>query len=63
MVIYWGPVSADKIYRGEVCIFVKKDQCLNKIDTSHHYKEQDFEMYAVQLETKAYNLITFSFIS
>jgi hypothetical protein len=27
--------------RGSVCIFVKNDQHFNKIDISHHYKEQD----------------------
>jgi hypothetical protein len=41
-----------------VCISVKKDQCLNKTDISHHCKEQDLEICAVKLETKACNLIT-----
>jgi hypothetical protein len=45
------------LQRGGVCIFVKKDQCLNKIYISHHCKEQDLEICAIQLETKTSNLI------
>jgi hypothetical protein len=48
------------LQRGGVCIFIKKDQCFNKIDISHHCKEQDLEIYAVQLETIACNLIILS---
>jgi hypothetical protein len=33
-----------RLWRGGVCIFVKKDQHLNKIDISHHCKKQDLEM-------------------
>jgi hypothetical protein len=43
-----------------VCIFVEKDQCFNKTDISHHCKEQDLEICAVQLETKTSNLIILS---
>jgi hypothetical protein len=44
-----------------VCVFfVKKDQCFNKIGISHHCKEQDLEICAVQLETKTSNLIILS---
>jgi hypothetical protein len=38
-----------------VCIF-KRVQCSNKIDISHHCKEQDLEICAVQLQTKTCNL-------
>jgi hypothetical protein len=40
-----------------VCIFVKKDECFNKIDISRYFTEQDLEMCAVQLETKTSKLI------
>jgi hypothetical protein len=43
-----------------VCIFVRADQHFSKSDISHHCKEQDFEICAVQLVTKACNLITLS---
>jgi hypothetical protein len=45
------------LQRGGVCIFIKKDKCFNKTDISHHCKEQNLEICAVQLETKACNLI------
>jgi hypothetical protein len=48
------------LQRGGVCIFVKKDQCFNKIDFSQHCKEQDLEICAIQLETKTSNLIILS---
>jgi hypothetical protein len=48
------------LQRGDVCIFVKKDQCLNKIDISHHCTEQDMEICAIQLEIKTSNLIILS---
>jgi hypothetical protein len=40
------------LQRGGMCIFVKKDQCFNKIDISQHCKEQELEICAIQLETK-----------
>jgi hypothetical protein len=43
-----------------VCIFVRTDQHFSKIDISHHCKEQNFEIYAVQLATEPSNLITLS---
>jgi exonuclease III len=43
-----------------VCIFVRKDQCFDKIDISHHCKEQDLEICAVQLKTKTCKLIIIS---
>jgi hypothetical protein len=43
-----------------VCIFVKKDQCFNKIDILYHCKEQNLEIWAVQLETKTSNSIILS---
>jgi hypothetical protein len=43
-----------------VCIFVKKDQHFNKIDISHHCKEQNLEICAIQLVTKTANLIILS---
>jgi exonuclease III len=48
------------LQRGGVCIFVKKDQCFNKIDISQHCTEQDLEICEIQLETKISNLITLS---
>jgi exonuclease III len=48
------------LQRGGVCIFVKKDQRFNKIDISHHCKEQDLEICAILLVTKTANLIIFS---
>jgi exonuclease III len=45
---------------GGVCIFVEKDQCFNKTDISQHSKEQDFEICAIQLETKTSNIIILS---
>jgi hypothetical protein len=48
------------LQRGSVCLFVEKDQCFNKIDISHHCKEQDLEICTVQLETKTFNLIILS---
>jgi hypothetical protein len=44
------------LQRGGVCIFVKRVHCSNKIDISHHCKEQDLEICAVQLQTKTCNL-------
>jgi hypothetical protein len=41
-----------RTYRGEVCEFL-----LGKIDISHHCKEQDFEICAIQLITKISILI------
>jgi exonuclease III len=43
-----------------VCIFVRKDQHFNKIDISHHHKEQDLEICAILLVTKTSNLIILS---
>jgi hypothetical protein len=46
---------------GDVCIFVTEDQIYNKIDISHHCKEQDLEICGIHLETKASALIILSF--
>jgi hypothetical protein len=43
-----------------VCIFVRADQQFSKIDISHHCKEQDFEICAVQLVAKTSHLIMLS---
>jgi hypothetical protein len=48
------------LQRGGVCVFVKKDQCLNKSDISHHCKEQGVEICSIQLETKTSNFIILS---
>jgi hypothetical protein len=50
------------LQRGGVCIFVKTNQHFSKIDSSHHCKEQDFEICAVQLVTKTFHLIILSCI-
>jgi exonuclease III len=56
-----GPSFCWKILpRGDVCIFVKKDTRFNKIDISHHCKEQDLEMRTFKLVTKTANLIILS---
>jgi exonuclease III len=47
-------------YRGEVSNFIRTDQHFSKIDISHHCKEQDFEICAIQLVTKTSNLIILS---
>jgi hypothetical protein len=39
-----------------VRIFVKKNQCFNKIDISHHCEEQNLEICPIQLEIKLANL-------
>jgi hypothetical protein len=49
-----------RLQRGAVCIFVKKDQHFIKTDISHHCKEQDVEICAIQLVNKTGNLIIFS---
>jgi hypothetical protein len=49
-----------KLQRGGVCIFVRNDQCFNKIEVLHHFKEQDLEICAIYLETKTCNLIIIS---
>jgi exonuclease III len=49
-----------KLQTGGVCIFVRKDQCFSKIDISHHCKEQDLEICAIQLETKNMQIIIVS---
>jgi hypothetical protein len=43
-----------------VCIFVKKDQCFKKNYISHHCKEHDLEICAIQLETESSNFIILS---
>jgi hypothetical protein len=43
-----------------VYIFVREDQIYNKVDISHHCKEQVLEICAIQLETKASALIIIS---
>jgi hypothetical protein len=45
------------LQRGGVCIFVRADKHFSKIDISHHCTEQDFEICAIQLVTKTFNLI------
>jgi hypothetical protein len=45
---------------GCVCIFVKTDQQFSKMDITHHCKEQDFEICAIQLVTKTSNQIILS---
>jgi hypothetical protein len=49
-----------RLQRGGVCIFVKKNQCFNKTGISHHCKEQNLEICAIQLDTKTSNLIILS---
>jgi hypothetical protein len=45
-----------------MCIFVKTNQHFSKIDIFHHCKEQDSEIYAIQLVTKTTHLIILSCI-
>jgi hypothetical protein len=45
---------------GRCVYFCLKNQCFNKIDISHHCKEQDLETCGVQLETKTSNFIILS---
>jgi hypothetical protein len=44
------------LQKGNVCIFVRKDQCSNKTDVSHHCNGQDLYTCAVQLETETATL-------
>jgi hypothetical protein len=39
---------------------VKKDQCSNKTDISHHCREEDLEICAVEQETKTCGIIILS---
>jgi exonuclease III len=43
-----------------VCIFIRKEKCLNKIEISYCCKEKNLEMCTVQVETKTPNLIIIS---
>jgi hypothetical protein len=43
-----------------LCVSVRKDLNVNKIDISHNCKEKDLEICAVQLETEASKLIILS---
>jgi hypothetical protein len=47
------------LQRGGMCIFVNTNQHFNKIDISHHCKEQDFEICAIQLVTETSHIIIF----
>jgi hypothetical protein len=57
---YWDQVSAIKIYRREVCIFIRKYLCFSKISISCQRKDQDLEICAIALETKSSKLIILS---
>jgi hypothetical protein len=48
------------LQRRGVCIFVREDQIYNKIDISHHCREQVLEICAIQLETKGSAFIILS---
>jgi hypothetical protein len=51
------------LQRGDVCVCVcnvKKDQCSNKTDISHHCREEDLEICAVEQETKTCSIIILS---
>ena len=48
------------LQRGGVCIFVRKDLNVNKIDILQNCTEKDLETYAVELETGASKLIVLS---
>jgi hypothetical protein len=52
--------SRKHLQRGGVCIFVRKDLNINKIDISHNCREKDLEICAVKLETEASKLIVSS---
>ena len=43
-----------------VCIFVHKDMCFSKINTSHNCKEKDLEICSIELETGSSTLIILS---
>jgi hypothetical protein len=43
-----------------MCIFVRKNQSYNKINSSFNCTEQDLDMCAIHLDTKASNLILLS---
>jgi exonuclease III len=47
------------LQRGGVCIFVRKGLYFNKIGSSHNSRENDLEICAVEIETKATKLFIF----
>jgi hypothetical protein len=52
--------SHKHLQRGGVCIFVRKDQNVNKIDILQNCSEKDLEICAAELETGASKLIVLS---
>jgi len=54
--------SRKHLQSGGVCIFVRKDMNIKKIDISHNCREKDLEICAVELETEASKLIVLSVI-
>ena len=56
-----GPSFSRKhLQRGGVCIFVRKDLNVNKIDILQNCREKDLEICPVELETGATKLIVLS---
>jgi hypothetical protein len=49
--------SQKDLQRRGMCVFVRTDQHFCKIYISHHCKKQDFDICAIQLVTKTFNLI------
>jgi hypothetical protein len=45
---------------GGVCIFVREDVNVNKINITHKCREKDLEVCAVEIETEASKLIVLS---
>ena len=43
-----------------MCIFVRKNPNINKIDITHTFREKDLEICAVELETEAHKLFVLS---
>ena len=47
----------NNLQKVDVCIFVRKDKHVNKIDISNNCKEKDVEICAVELETEESKLL------
>jgi hypothetical protein len=55
--------SRTHLQRGGVCICVRKDQNVNKIDILQNCREKDLEICAVELETGESKLVVLSIYS
>jgi hypothetical protein len=57
--LYRGVAFAEKACRGEESVFLRST--FHQIDISQYCKEQDYEIYAIQLVTRTSHLFIFIF--